>query len=747
MKKKGRRPNTSDDLRMRAEETLEKRVSGLKTQTPDDTARLIHELEVHQIELEMQNEELRRAQVELEESRSRYSDLYDFAPMGYFVLDSNGLIMNLNLTGAALLGVERGHLIGKPFNSFIAKEDKDQFYSHRRKILGVQGRDTCEIRLCKKDGTVFYAQLESQAKEDSKGSISHLRTAITDITERKHVTEELQKANEHISSILESITDAFVSIDHNWRYTYVNHSAAKLLGKTREQMLGNVLWDIFPGVKGSQFDKEFHRAVIQNVPVHFESFYPPHNAWYDCHCYPSDDGLSIFFTNINERKEIELRQELTGRILDCFNRKDGGLELIRDVIALIKEYTGFAAVGIRLREGDDFPFFETSGFPPDFVKTENYLCAHDESGKTLYDSTGHPVLECICGHVLSGQTDPKLPFFTEGGSFWANSTTELLKSGLPGKYQGRTRNRCHQTGYESVALVPLRSDRKFVGLLQFNDILPGRFTPELIRFFERIGITIGIAIARIRAELEVIKLNRELEQRVAERTTELEEVNKKLLQQIKSRQQLEKEILLVSERAQRLIGQELHDDVGQLFAGTALMLKALQKKLATTLPDEVSYVEKIMKLVGQAIDHTKQISRGLAPMNLEADNLLLSLRELATGAEDLGIHCTVKGDEKCSQTDTAMALHLYRIAQESINNAIKHGKAKTIQIKLACDSDCSKLTVESDGLDFPEVLPESKGMGLRIMRYRSELINGSLDVHRGIQGGTIVTCVVPNQNS
>jgi PAS domain S-box-containing protein len=847
MKKDKPESTKSSDLRKRAERELKKKTSKLKKLEGNDTTKIIHELEVHQIELEMQNEELRRAQTELEESRSRYSDLYDFAPMGYFVFDKNGMITDVNLTGTTMLGIERSKLIKSPFSTFIKKGDKDRFYLHRRKAISTQGVCSCELTITRKDSTEFFAQFNSQVitRENSL----FCRTAIIDITKRKQAEEKFRKANEQISNILESITDAFISVDHNWRYTYVNHGAAKLLGKTREQMLGNVLWDVFPEAKHSQFDKEFHRAVAQNIHVHFEAFYPTHNTWYECHCYPSDDGLSVFFTNINERKEVqkkienlakfpsenpnpvlriakdgvllsankasasfltewdcpvgeivpenwqqtisealttgsskrieiehadmtfafmvvpildagyvnlyainvterkkmELRQRLAGKILGCLNQKSRGPELIKDIIKLIKEHTGFTAVGIRLREGDDFPFFEIDGFSHDFVKAENYLCARDESGKTIYDSTGHPVLECMCGNVLSGRTDSKLSIFTKGESFWTNSTTELLKSDLPKEYQGRTRNRCNQEGYESVGLIPLRTDEEIVGLLQISDTMPGRFTLDLLQFFEGIGASIGIALARVQAEQEIQKLNRELEQRVAERTAELEGANKTLQQQIEYRRHLEKEILTINEKAQRLIGRELHDDIGQLFAGTALMLKALQQKLAAVLPEQISYVEKIAKLVDQAIDHTKRISKGLAPMNLNADNLVLSLRELAAGTKDLGIHCTVRGDTDISLTDTATALNLYRIAQESLNNAIKHGKAKNIQIKLTCDSDRSKLTVESDGLDFPEVLPESKGMGLKIMHYRSELINGSLDVHRGTDGGTIVTCVFPSQ--
>ncbi|MHC5061764.1 MAG: GAF domain-containing protein, partial [Planctomycetota bacterium] len=207
-----------------------------------------------------------------------------------------------------------------------------------------------------------------------------------------------------------------------------------------------------------------------------------------------------FVRNIDDQKEVKNHQQLAGLILDRLNRKNADLELIRDILVQIKQYTDFSAVGIRLRDGDDFPYFETKGFSEDFVKTENYLCLRNKHGRQVYDSNGRPFLECMCGNVLSGRTDPDLPFFTKKGSFWTNSTTKLLASVSSEDLQGVVRSRCNQNGYESVALIPLRSGHEIVGLLQFNDIRPGRFTIEMIRFFEEIGVSIGICLAKIRAE-------------------------------------------------------------------------------------------------------------------------------------------------------------------------------------------------------------------------------------------------------
>ena len=211
--------------------------------------------------------------------------------------------------------------------------------------------------------------------------------------------------------------------------------------------------------------------------------------------------------DITERKRAEealrvadQRKDLAVRVLELINSDGGRADLIRDILQRVKQSTGFDAVGIRLQEGDDFPYYVTSGFPDHFVEAERYLCARDPAGQVVRDSRNRPLLECMCGNVIRGRTDPSQPFFTPGGSFWTNSTTKLLASTTETDRQARTRNRCNGEGYESVALIPLRSGDKTVGLLQLNDHRPGMFTTNLLTFLEGIGTSIGVAIARQRAE-------------------------------------------------------------------------------------------------------------------------------------------------------------------------------------------------------------------------------------------------------
>jgi diguanylate cyclase (GGDEF)-like protein/PAS domain S-box-containing protein len=194
MKKK---PMDLARLRQEAEERLRQQSERLKDISLLEMQELAQELGTHQIELEMQNEELRQAQGDLEASRSRYADLYDFAPITYLTLDKDGLIREVNLTGAGLLGVDRRRLINKPFSVFVIKDDRDTLREHLRETFRRESRQVSEVRIKRKDGSVVVAQLQSVAAEGNDDASPSCRTAAIDITERKRMEEEIRHQAQH----------------------------------------------------------------------------------------------------------------------------------------------------------------------------------------------------------------------------------------------------------------------------------------------------------------------------------------------------------------------------------------------------------------------------------------------------------------------------------------------------------------------------------------------------------------------
>ena len=182
-----------ESLRKRAEAELSKRVDQLPDLSGGQIRELIHELHTHQIELELQNEELRIAQESLAEEHAKYVALYDFAPVGYFTLNDEGVILDANLTGAELLGVARSSLKKKPFTNFISHDDQDIYYRHRQKLLDSREPQSCELSVNKKNGPAFWALIEcvSTESEDTASRIQFNMT-LTDISQKKRDEDTLK---------------------------------------------------------------------------------------------------------------------------------------------------------------------------------------------------------------------------------------------------------------------------------------------------------------------------------------------------------------------------------------------------------------------------------------------------------------------------------------------------------------------------------------------------------------------------
>lgn len=191
MSKKPPEPPPVDDLRTRAEKMLADLGPKFGNLPLDDVRQLVHELQVHMIELEMQNNELRRTNEDLDELRFKYVDLYDFAPVGYFSLDHKGQIVEVNLTGARLMGQERRRLLITPFSGLVAPADRMVCNHHLKEIFQRGGKQTCEVRLDPPEGTPFHASLDILAVRDEQGNITQCRMVVIDITRRKQAEEAL----------------------------------------------------------------------------------------------------------------------------------------------------------------------------------------------------------------------------------------------------------------------------------------------------------------------------------------------------------------------------------------------------------------------------------------------------------------------------------------------------------------------------------------------------------------------------
>ena len=237
MSGKDKRHEPPGELRQRADAALLKQAAqvpeNLDALSPETARRTLHDLRVHQIELEMQNEELRRTQTELDKARSRYLDLYDLAPVGYCSVSEAGLIVEANLKAAALFGVVRKALLAQPFTRFILKEDQDLYYLQRKQLLATCVPCSFELRMVKHAGAPFWAQIAATVGPD-EGGVTVLRIALSDISERRATESQLRKLSQAVEQSPESIaiTDIHANLE------YVNQAFLDATGYSHEELIG-----------------------------------------------------------------------------------------------------------------------------------------------------------------------------------------------------------------------------------------------------------------------------------------------------------------------------------------------------------------------------------------------------------------------------------------------------------------------------------------------------------------------------
>ena len=257
----------------------------------------------------------------------------------------------------------------------------------------------------------------------------------------------------------------------------------------------------------------YHRILKKNGEIRFVHAHAQYE-FFDRQMLVGLHGVMHDVTEIREaqdalmahRNQEKRFQTLSNEILTILN---GGLplkELITEVLQVIKADSELAAVGMRLKKGDDFPYFAQIGFPDSFLATENSLVTFDECGELILQPDGTPRLACICGLAISGSDDLKGALLTPAGSFWTNDTRSLLEIPTGIDPRSMPRNKCIHFGFGSFAIIPIKLNGEIVGTLQLNSTEKGAFNTDIIQFFERISLNIGIAINRRQTE-EALKEN------------------------------------------------------------------------------------------------------------------------------------------------------------------------------------------------------------------------------------------------
>ncbi len=537
MKKENRKSNPPGNVRSRAEKFLSEQPETLETVPASDIRKLIHELEVHQIELEMQNEELRRIQHELIESRNRYYDLYDFAPIGYFTVDDHSLILEANLTGASLLGIERRRLNGNRFSGFISPESQDQYYLHRNKAFETRRLETCELIFFRADSSVFHANLETIAVQDEEGVYSQLLIAITDISTRKQAEDALKISEEKYRELYDKAPNAYFSVDaSNGAILNCNKAARRMLGYPRKTLLSMKVFKLYAdSPKGLRKAKRIFKRLKAGESIRDVELQMKHQKgepiWVSLSVEPVRDlhGKIIesrsMVIDITERKraeedlrkahdELEIRvEERTAELLEANTLLEDEIsERKRIEVALkrrdiILEAVSFAAEHFLTIPSDDIDIhniLKKLGLATEASRVYIFENHTDENGALLTSQRYEWAMHGIKPEIDNPELQ-KLAWSDTGFARWK----EFLSKGQPVKgpvsrFPESERALLTAQGILSLAVVPIHVGNAWWGFLGFDECRTEREWSTLETDSLKAAASIlGAAIQRRQTEQEL----------------------------------------------------------------------------------------------------------------------------------------------------------------------------------------------------------------------------------------------------
>ncbi|MHC4662371.1 MAG: ATP-binding protein [Planctomycetota bacterium] len=431
-------------------------------------------------------------------------------------------------------------------------------------------------------------------------------------------------------------------------------------------------------------------------------------------------------------------QEPYIRILEILCSDTGFEEAARLLLGEISKATGCEATALRVYDGKaDYPYYIYKGFDDSFAKKENYLCEQDDEGNIARDNIGIARLECMCGLVIRGHTNPEFPFFTENGSFWTNSTTDLLAGEEKAEFSITTRNICNAFGYESVALAPLRAGDRIIGLVQANSRERDCFNPVVIDFLERIGLYAGLAIEAAWKRRELAGLWKEFEDR---------------------RKGVET-MIAIGEIAATL-AHELKNPLAGMMMSAGRLRKALkelegQEKLlsiADHLVDATSTLTETVSRVART-DHTPRLEAQYVSVNnvLESAVNLIATKAAIHKIQiiyDLQVDLPqIKGDANFLMRAFLNLLSNALEAMPSIGiirlstRLVGDDKVEAVISDTGPGIDPEK--VDSLFLPFATTKESGTGLGLAVVKRIVEMHGGAVELRRGREGGAEAVIRLP----
>ncbi len=749
---------------------------------------VIHELQIHQIELEMQNEELRKTQVALEEARERYADLYHFAPVGYFTFTPEALIKEVNLTGSTLLGVARQKLINTRFRKIVTANDQDLWDQHFLSVLREGEKQTCDLILRRQEGSPFYAGLESIRREAGRGAFQ-VHTTVTDITERKRLEEVIGQSEERYrTAIIEEIGEGYYEVDLAGNFTFVNDSMSRQLQYSREELIGMNCRTYIPPEEMEEVYKTFNRVyrtgeIIKDNPVRSRrKDGTPLFTEDSISCRRDKEGRIIGFRGIC--RDITQRKQAEAKLIESEERYRS-LASTDDSMYLVDKESRFrfmndahlSRLNISLDEviGRSYGEFHSeedtqqfAGLVKEVFETNaSFQVEHKSEREPKYflrtfspvrDPQGNVTAVTVISKDITNRRQMEEALrsernFAEGLINTAQAIILILDpegrivrfNPYLEKLSGYSLSEVQGKDWFSTFLPPQdQTMMKSLFLKAMNDIQTQGNVNHVVTKDGRIrqiewhditlkdadGNSIGVLAAgqditdRKQAEQELLKYQKQL-QALAIKLSEVEETERKE------------------------IARTLHDLVGQNLTALNLNLNIV---LGLVAKDQKSLISSRLEdsqiMLEETTQHIREVMSDLRPSVLDDFGLLSSLHWYGQRFQRrTGIQINVEGEEFLPRLSTVMETIIFRIVQEALTNVSKHSSASQVDLLLERVGDRAGLTITDDGRGFGfkgfRLGGENRGWGLVMMRERAVALGGDLQISSEPGKGTRVILQLP----
>ena len=628
-------------------------------------------------------------QAHADNARRRYTDFFDFAPVGYFTFNREGLIRDVNPTGAILLGADRPNLLNQHFSQFISPDSHTVFTRHSQQLFDTRQRQTCDVKLLNGHKKAHWVQMESVAVDNGQSAEARFRTVIKEVTDRKQKENALRSQRDSLMNILESTADGIYIINQDYDIEYANPTLINEFGPVDGKKCYEYLADrkdVCPYCKSKE--------ILEGKSVRWQWYSPKNQKTYDLMDTPliNPDG-SIWklevFRDITEYKKAEealrkARDELELRVAE----RTAALEEANEKLRRQVHECELAEEALRESEHKYSSLVEDALIGVYIIKDGRIVFANDKFA-AIY---GYETKELIGMKSLDLAHPEDRPLIEE------MREKRLKGEKVPSEYEIR-------------------------GLKKNGD------TIWVMRSFSVINYEDGPAISGIVSDLTK---RRKAEDALRESGKELRILSNQLLS--------------AEEKERKRIARELHDSIGQALSAIKFSVEnALGQLRKVSDPSELEPLEGLIPLTQKTIEEVRRIVKDLRPSILDDLGILATINWFCREFQKVyaSIRVKVSLEVKEAAIPSALKTVMYRILQEALNNVAKHSAADLVQLSLAQKGHRIIMQIQDNGVGFDvskaiSMTPSRRGFGLASMRERAGLSGADFSITSDANQGTVI---------